>query len=72
VLHGPNVWNFAESYERLDGLRQARLVNGESDVARDVAAVWGANRPVHTTALVDEQAESVIERVQALLPPSPR
>lgn len=68
VLHGPNVWNFAESYERLDSLRQARPVNSETDVARDVAAVWGANRPVHTTALVDEQAEAVIERVQALLP----
>ncbi|MES2838679.1 MAG: glycosyltransferase N-terminal domain-containing protein [Pseudomonadota bacterium] len=68
VLHGPNVWNFAESYERLDSLRQARPVNSETDVAREVAAVWGANRPVHTTALVDEQAEAVIERVQALLP----
>ncbi|WP_332751047.1 3-deoxy-D-manno-octulosonic acid transferase [Hydrogenophaga sp.] len=68
VLHGPNVWNFAESYERLDSLRQARPVNSEADVAREVAAVWGANRPVDTTALVDEQAEAVIERVQALLP----
>ncbi|MBT9465973.1 glycosyltransferase N-terminal domain-containing protein [Hydrogenophaga sp.] len=68
VLHGPNVWNFAESYERLDGLRQARRVNSEADVAREVAAVWGANLPVDTTALVDEQAEAVIERVQALLP----
>jgi 3-deoxy-D-manno-octulosonic-acid transferase len=72
VLHGPNVWNFAESYERLDGLRQARLVSGEADVALEVAAVWGANRPVDTAALVDEQAEAVIERAQALLPPLPR
>ncbi|MDZ4126916.1 MAG: hypothetical protein U1E02_22525, partial [Hydrogenophaga sp.] len=68
VLHGPNVWNFAESYERLDGLRQARLVNSESDVAFEVAAVWDTNRPMDTTALVDEQAEAVIEKVQALLP----
>lgn len=68
VLHGPNVWNFAESFERLDDLRQARLVSSEADVAREVAAVWSVNRPVHTTALVDEQAEAVIERVQALLP----
>ena len=68
VLHGPNVWNFAESYERLDSLRQATPVNSEADVAFEVAAVWGANRPVHTTALVDEQAEAVIDRVQALLP----
>ncbi|KRB98134.1 hypothetical protein ASE11_14740 [Hydrogenophaga sp. Root209] len=68
VLHGPNVWNFAESYERLDSLRQARPVSSEADVAREVAAVWGANRPVDTTALVDEQAEAVIDRVQALLP----
>jgi len=72
VLHGPNVWNFAESYERLDGLRQARLVSSEADVALEVAAVWSANRPVDTSALVDEQAEAVIERVQALLPPLPR
>ena len=68
VLHGPNVWNFAESYERLDSLRQATPVNSEADVAFEVAAVWGATRPVHTTALVDEQAEAVIDRVQALLP----
>ncbi|AOF85359.1 3-Deoxy-D-manno-octulosonic-acid transferase family protein [Hydrogenophaga sp. RAC07] len=72
VLHGPNVWNFAESYERLDRLRQARLVTSETDVASAVAAVWGANQPVDTTALVDAQAEAVIERVQALLPPLPR
>ncbi len=72
VLHGPNVWNFTESYERLDGQQQARLVHSVADVALEVAAVWGANRPVHSTALVDEQAEAVIERVQALLPPSPR
>ena len=72
VLHGPNVWNFAESYERLNGLRQARLVNSEADVALEVAAVWSANQPVDTTALVDAQAEAVIERVQALLPPLPR
>lgn len=68
VLHGPNVWNFAESYERLDSLRQARPVNSEADVAREVAAVWGANRPVDTTALVDDQAEAVIERVLNHLP----
>jgi 3-deoxy-D-manno-octulosonic-acid transferase len=68
VLHGANVWNFAESYERLDSLRQATPVNSEADVARAVATVWSANRPVVTTALVDEQAEAVIERVQELLP----
>ncbi|WP_300662060.1 glycosyltransferase N-terminal domain-containing protein [Hydrogenophaga sp.] len=68
VLHGPNVWNFAESYERLDSLRHARLVNSEADVALAVAAVWSTQRTLDTTALVDEQAEAVIERVQGLLP----
>ena len=68
VLHGPNVWNFAESYERLDSLLQARLVNDEADVALAVAAVWNSRHSVDTTALVDEQAEAVIERVQGLLP----
>ena len=53
-------------------LREVRVALLEADVALEVAAVWGANRPVHSTALVDEQAEAVIERVQALLPPSPR
>jgi len=47
-------------------------VNSEADVALEVAAVWSANQPVDTTALVDAQAEAVIERVQALLPPLPR
>lgn len=68
VLHGPNVWNFAESYERLDSLRQARRVGSEAEVAQEVAAVWGSNRPVNTAALVDAQAEAVIERVLGHLP----
>ena len=28
VLHGPNVWNFAESYERLDAMGLSRPVTG--------------------------------------------
>ena len=68
VLHGPNVWNFSESYERLDSLGQSSLVQGADDVVRSVTAAWATQRATEAAALVDPQAEAVITRVLSHLP----
>jgi 3-deoxy-D-manno-octulosonic-acid transferase len=68
VLHGPNVWNFSESYERLDSLGQSQQVQDVDDVVRSVNAVWAMRREPDAAALVDPQAEAVITRVLSHLP----
>lgn len=68
VLHGPNVWNFSESYERLDSLGQSTPVAGVDDVVRTVTTVWATRRELDAAALVDPQAEAVITRVLSHLP----
>ena len=68
VLHGPNVRNFSESYERLDGLGQSSLVRGVDDVVRGVTSAWSTPRDPDAAALVDPQAEAVITRVLSHLP----
>jgi 3-deoxy-D-manno-octulosonic-acid transferase len=68
VLHGPNVWNFSESYERLDSLGQSSLVQGADDVVRSVTAAWATQRATEAAAMVDPQAEAVITRVLSHLP----
>lgn len=68
VLHGPNVWNFSESYERLDSLGQSQPVQDVDDVVRAVDAVWARRREPEAAALLDPQAEAVITRVLSHLP----
>lgn len=68
VLHGPNVWNFSESYERLDALGQSSLVGNGDEVVRGVTAAWSTPHDSDAAALVDPQAEAVITRVLSHLP----
>jgi len=68
VLHGPNVWNFSESYERLDSLGQSQYIRDVDEVVRSVTAVWATQREPDAAALVDPQAEAVISRVLDHLP----
>lgn len=68
VLHGPNVWNFSESYERLDALGQSSLVHSADDLVRSVESAWLQPREPDAVALVDPQAEAVITRVLSHLP----
>jgi len=68
VLHGPNVWNFSESYERLDSLGHSALVPDVDELVRSVTAAWSAPRDPEAMALVDPQAEAVITRVLHHLP----
>ncbi|MCW5653771.1 3-deoxy-D-manno-octulosonic acid transferase [Hydrogenophaga sp.] len=68
VLHGPNVWNFSESYERLDALGHSRPVPDADAVVRAVSAVWTQPHARDTAARSDPQAEVVISRVLGLLP----
>ncbi len=71
VLHGPNVWNFSESYEHLDGLGQSRLVHGADDVAQAVERAWAAQREPGAPVPADPQAEWVLSRVASHIAPSP-
>ena len=68
VLHGPHVWNFAESYERLDAMGLSRQVADADALADAVAAVWASGGTRDTTPLRDPQAEVVLERLLALVP----
>ncbi len=68
VLHGPNVWNFAESYERLDHLGWSRPVQDADEVARDVASVWTTRRAPDAAPPMDPQAEIVLTRLLGHLP----
>ncbi|MDP3834961.1 MAG: glycosyltransferase N-terminal domain-containing protein [Hydrogenophaga sp.] len=68
VLHGPNVWNFSESYERLDGLGLSRPAQNADELARAVAAVWASPRAHDSAALSDPQAEAVLTRLLGHLP----
>ncbi|MGE0097374.1 MAG: 3-deoxy-D-manno-octulosonic acid transferase [Hydrogenophaga sp.] len=68
VLHGPDVWNFSESYERLDGLGQSLLVRDVDEIVQAVVAAWSTPRDPEAAALVDPQAEAVITHVLSHLP----
>jgi 3-deoxy-D-manno-octulosonic-acid transferase len=49
VLHGPNVWNFSESYADLDDQGLALNVSSSTDIAQAVLAEW-ARSPTRTQA----------------------
>jgi len=68
VLHGPHVWNFAESYERLDAMGLSRPVSDEDTLVDAVASHWSAGGARDTAPLRDPQAEVVLERLLALVP----
>ena len=68
VLHGPNVWNFAESYERLDAMGLSRPVTDVATLVDAVGAAWADGTARDTMPLRDPQAEVVLERLLALAP----
>jgi 3-deoxy-D-manno-octulosonic-acid transferase len=49
VLHGPNVWNFSESYANLDAQGLALQVSNSTDIAQAVLAEWKRS-PLRTQA----------------------
>jgi len=69
VLHGPQVWNFAESYEQLDATGRSLLVDGAAAVERAVEAAWtGVGLPDARPA-EDGRASAVLQHLLGLLGP---
>lgn len=67
VVHGPNVWNFAESYKDLDTQDLSQLAIDVEAIAQAVSAIWAhpsshQNRPLQAAF---EQLQSLIELAQS-------
>jgi 3-deoxy-D-manno-octulosonic-acid transferase len=73
VVHGPNVWNFAEIYSALDEAQGARLVTDEETLLAELNA-WLRN-PAARSAVADAATRTVqtlggaLERTLAALDP---
>ena len=67
VLHGPNVWNFAESYESLDRLALSHPVPDAAQIATAVAATWASPATREDRRPADPQVDAMLEQLQAYL-----
>jgi 3-deoxy-D-manno-octulosonic-acid transferase len=67
VLHGPNVWNFAESYQDLDTQKLAQLVFDPKQIADAVAAVWLNPRQFSGRSPIDNRVHEMVRQLHALL-----
>ncbi|MDM7950124.1 glycosyltransferase N-terminal domain-containing protein [Hydrogenophaga sp.] len=67
VLHGPKVWNFSESYARLDAQGLSRPINDPSELASAVQAVWSSPGPREDRRPPEPQADRLLQRLQAHL-----
>ena len=63
VLHGPNVWNFSESYAALDEQGLSQRVNDVAEIANSVKAAWALPMPREDRRPKDEQAEALVTRL---------
>ena len=63
VVHGPNVWNFSESYTDLDAQGESQLAMSPEDIAQAVRQVWAAPEqgPKNQTQTVSGPLESLIQ-----------
>ncbi len=64
VLHGPNVWNFSESYAALDGQGLSQAITDATQLAAAVQAAWASPQPRHDRRPTDPQAEHLLQRLQ--------
>ncbi|MEY4978422.1 MAG: hypothetical protein RLZZ352_692 [Pseudomonadota bacterium] len=67
VLHGPNVWNFAESYQDLDALGLAQSAQDAQAVADAVAYCWNTPQPRQDRRPADPAVDAMLQQLQALL-----
>ena len=67
VLHGPNVWNFAESYQHLDALELSQRVLDAQALADAVARAWADPTPRHDRRPADAQVDAMLAQLQAHL-----
>lgn len=63
VLHGPNVWNFSESYAALDAQGLSQLVADAAQLAAAVQAVWASPLARRDLRPMDPDAEQLLERL---------
>ena len=67
VLHGPNVWNFSESYADLDAQGLSRPITRADDLAVAVRAHWQNAHPRTPHRPHDPKIEAMVEQLDALL-----
>lgn len=68
VLHGPNVWNFAESYQQLDAAGLSLPVADAAAVEQAVEAAWAGAAPGGSRPPEDHRAGEVLTHLLGLLP----
>ena len=68
VLHGPHVWNFAESYQQLDAAGLSLPVADDAGVERAVEAAWAGAATPGARPPEDGRAAVVLQHLLGLLP----
>ena len=69
VLHGPNVWNFSESYAELDAQGLSQPIASADELAAAVRAHWQNAHPRTPHRPRDPKIEAMVEQLDALLTP---
>lgn len=67
VLHGPNVWNFSESYAELDAQGLSRPITQSDELAAAVRSHWTDAQPRTPHRPRDPKIEAMVERLATLL-----
>jgi 3-deoxy-D-manno-octulosonic-acid transferase len=67
VLHGPNVWNFSESYATLDAQGLSRPIADAVQLAAAVQAAWASPTPREDRRPPDPPTQQLLERLLARL-----
>ena len=67
VLHGPNVWNFSESYADLDAQGLSKIITNADDLAAAVHAHWQKALPRKPHRPHDPKIEAMVAQLDALL-----
>lgn len=70
VLHGPQVWNFSESYAELDAQGLSQLVASANELSAAVQAIWRDAPPRTPHRPRDPKIEAMVQQLDALLKPS--
>lgn len=66
VLHGPNVWNFAESYAQLDSVGASRPVHDAPSVAEAVRQAWSQPRAMPPADGLTGDMKALLDRLCGL------
>lgn len=67
VLHGPNVWNFSESYAELDAQGLSHPIGNADELAEAVQAHWRSAQTRTPHRPRDPKIEAMVKQLDALL-----